>query len=134
AKKPPPSKSKAKPKPKAPSTGSLVAVWANGMKNHNLSLTKSARGKVAGVLKRLWDNSQPGRQAQLVDAIGQWFATKRKDFGIELFEMKINGGDTELLTSRGSTRREIEEYARQLEANGRPEDAKLVRAQLEAAK
>ena len=112
---------------KPPSAGNLVKGWAEGLKDRDIPFEN--RGKVAGAFKRMLGKGGASRQEQLTQAIKRWFGADRGDFGIELFEIKINGGDKELLGRSGSSRKEIEEYARQLEANGQPEEAARVRAQ-----
>lgn len=78
--------------------GELVALWAKGHKARTSSpLAKSARGRVAGTLKRLAGEVD---FEQLRAAVGRWFGADRDSYSVGLFSRKVEDGDADLTGRR----------------------------------
>lgn len=97
AAKPPPSET---PAPTAPpesvkkATGRLVKLWHDKYaERRGYRYPKSEKGKLVGILGNLLTIAS---EADLTASITRWFGANRKDFGIELFKLKLVGGDAEL--------------------------------------
>jgi hypothetical protein len=75
--------------------GRLVAVWVEAFKaKTGQSFPQSDKGRLGSTLKTLAsDFGEPTVMA----AVGGWFGASRKEYGMQLFCMKLKGGDAELL-------------------------------------
>jgi hypothetical protein len=72
-----------------------MAAWCEGFKSRTGSaVAQGAKGKIAGTVKRLLADYS---EADLSGAVSAWFAKNRGDYGVELFEKKLQGGDRDLL-------------------------------------
>jgi hypothetical protein len=72
----------------------LMAQWADGFKGRTGGpLASSARGRVAGTLKRL---TAEHPTADLTAAIEAWFSINRQSYSPGLFARKIEDGDADL--------------------------------------
>ncbi len=79
--------------------GRIVKLWIDRHAERvGCPPPKNANGKLAGILKNMLSGFS---EADLAASVARWFATDRKDFGVELFKVKLEGGDAEL-TGRGS--------------------------------
>lgn len=99
------------PKPTQPSgngaAGRIMTAWCAGFKAATGSdFSPSARGKTAGLLKSLAAGFAEG---VLTQAVQNWFAKPRADYGIELFKMRLEGGNADLRAIAPAT--QIDEYA-----------------------
>jgi hypothetical protein len=75
--------------------GRVVAAWCEGFKSRTGSaVAQGAKGRLSGTLKRLLADFD---ERILTQAVAAWFARDRGDYGVELFEKKLQGGDRDLL-------------------------------------
>jgi len=75
--------------------GRLVKAWCEGFKRWiGNPVTRGAKGRLAGTVKRLLADFS---EDTLTTAVAAWFAKDRGDYGVELFEKKLQGGDRDLL-------------------------------------
>ena len=73
----------------------MMAAWCEGFKRRTSNaVVQGGKGKLSGTIKRLVKDYS---EADLSGAVSAWFARDRSDYGVELFEMKVQGGDRELL-------------------------------------
>ena len=74
--------------------GRVIALWCQGYRERTgQAYPPSGKGKLAGLLKRMLADHP---QDDLSFAVQQWFGKPRKEYGVELFKLKLEGADAEL--------------------------------------
>jgi hypothetical protein len=84
--------------PTTTGTRTFVGLWIS-LFHEKTGRDLPNRGQVGNTIKRL---SASFSAADLDGAIRSWFTQDRRDYGVGLFKMKLEGGDRELL-KRGQT-------------------------------
>jgi hypothetical protein len=75
--------------------GRIMAAWCRGFKSRTGStVAQGAKGRLAGTVKRLLADFD---ESALTGSVAAWFSKDRGDYGVELFEKKLQGGDRDLL-------------------------------------
>ncbi len=75
--------------------GRLVKAWIDGYRRQmGRAFPTSAKGQLAGTIKRLLVDFS---EDELTKAVQRWFSTARPDYGVQLFEARLRGGNAELL-------------------------------------